>query len=366
MRRPLSLVTLCVLVVLSLFNLGEVQEFVAAQIEDNSPVTKTVTLIAGQTTVDVAPDNALHPGGIKYNAFVFNGTIPGPVISVDQGDTLKITIKNEGELFHSFKIQAGNGPSEAAGSGTLRPGESKTWSLGADTPGAFLYYGGGLNGVWEQVANGMYGAIIVHPANEKPAKEFYVVFSELYNTADQGLFTGANATGSFDIIKFVTGQPDLVLTNGMAHKYMTAIGAIVQLDLNPNAEVFKVRPDELTRWYIVNAGPRGYVAFSFMNGMISAREGVIRDRLGTQLVNDETWTIPPGSASVIETVFPEEGIYVGYDHDLGNLLKGGAFAVVASNNSTDTDHPVGTWVPPKGSSSVSGPGESSINIRSID
>ena len=70
-------------------------------------------------------------------------------------------------------------------------------------------------------------------------------------------------------------------------------------------------------------------------------------------MNDETWTIPPGSASVIETEFPEEGIYVGSDHDLGNLLKGGGFAVLAANNSTGTGHPVGTWVPPKGSSSVS-------------
>ncbi|HEV2876011.1 MAG TPA: hypothetical protein VGW09_01920 [Nitrososphaeraceae archaeon] len=40
----------------------------------------------------------------------------------------------------------------------------------------------GLNGVWEHIANGMYGAIVVHPQNERPAKEFYMTFSELYNT----------------------------------------------------------------------------------------------------------------------------------------------------------------------------------------
>ncbi len=28
---------------------------------------------------------------------------------------------------------------------------------------------------------------------------------------------------------------------------------------------------------------------------------------GTQILNDETWWIPPGSASVIESVFPEAG-----------------------------------------------------------
>jgi hypothetical protein len=35
-----------------------------------------------------------------------------------------------------------------------------------------------------------------------------------------------------------------------------------------------------------------------------------------------------------------------------NVLKGGAFAVLAANNATATDHPTGTWVPPLGSSVV--------------
>ena len=59
--------------------------------------TKNVLLVAEEVVVDVAPDNALHPGGIKYNAMTFNGTIPGPVIAVDQGDTLNVTLRNDGK-----------------------------------------------------------------------------------------------------------------------------------------------------------------------------------------------------------------------------------------------------------------------------
>ncbi len=44
--------------------------------------TKKVLLIANEKVVQVAPDDPLHPGGIKYNAMVFNGTVPGPVISI--------------------------------------------------------------------------------------------------------------------------------------------------------------------------------------------------------------------------------------------------------------------------------------------
>jgi nitrite reductase (NO-forming) len=317
---------------------------------------KSITLIADEVEVQVAPDNPLHPGGIMYSAMVFNGTIPGPVISVHQGDTVEITLRNEGNVIHSIDFHAGFGPSKAL-SGNVAPGESKTWTLEAVNAGVFYYHCGAdsLNGIWEHIANGMYGGIVVHPHNQKPAKEFYVVFGEIYNSKDGGPFVGsAGETGSFDLVKLWTNSPDLMLTNGMAHKYVPAIGAASQIVLNPDlndeiangdlSNVFVVKPGELTRWYLVNPGPNQFLAFHFISGMIDVRDGSIKNRYGTQLMNDETWTIPPGSASVIESVFPEEGLYVGVSHSMEHVLKGAAFAVVASNASTDDDHPPGTMV----------------------
>ena len=52
---------------------------------------------------------------------------------------------------------------------------------------------------------------------------------------------------------------------------------------------------------------------------------------------------------VIESTFPEEGIYVGVDHSMADVVKGGAFAVLATPNATATDIPEGAWVPPLGS-----------------
>ena len=327
----------------------------------NQGEVKHVTLIASEKQVQVAPDNALHPGGIMYNAMVFNGSIPGPAISIDQGDTLNITLKNEGQTIHSLDFHAGYGPGNAL-SGSVKPGESKTWSLKADYPGAFLYHCGadGLNGVWEHISNGMYGGIIVHPTNEKPAKEFYMVFSELYNNADKGPFVGTNGTaGSFDIGKFISNNPDLVLTNGMAHKYVPAVGEVNKLELNKDAELFKVKPGEMTRWYIINPGPNDGVSFHFISGILSVKDGsnAANNGYGTQDMNDETWWIPPGSGSVIESTFPQPGVYVGVDHAMSDVVKGGAFAVVAMENSTATDHPEGTCVPAKGEGIVCAPAE---------
>lgn len=324
-----------------------------AQAQAPTGKTKKVLLVANEKVVQVAPDNALHPGGIMYNAMVFNGTVPGPVIAIDQGDTLEITLRNDGKLVHSMDFHAGFGASKA-NSGPVKPGESKTWSLQGTYPGVFFYHcsADALNGIWEHIANGMYGGIVVHPQNEQPAKEFYVAFGQIFNNADQGLFKGTNGkNGSFDIAKFVNDQPDLILTNGMSHKYVPSIGQVVKLDINKNAQVFKVKPGELTRWYIVNAGPNDGVAFHFIGGIITVRDG----SGSAQLENGQTWFVPPGSASVIESTFPEPGVYVGVDHNMNHVLKGGAYAVIAADNSTATDHPAGTWVPPKGSEVVSAP-----------
>ena len=320
--------------------------FTTAQAQ-NTGVTRHVTLVADEMAIQVAPDNALHPGGVMYNAMVFNGTIPAPVIAANVGDTLEITLVNEGNIIHSLDFHSSIGD---ALSGNVAPGESVTWSMQLNTAGVFLYHCGadGLFGVWEHIASGMYGAIVVHPERQAPAKEFYVSFGEIYYASDAGLFEAKQGTLNFDVGKLINDTPDLVLTNGMAHKYVPAIGQATQVPLNPDAEVFLVQPGELTRWYILNPGPNGYVAFHFINGMIDVRDGNVKGQfLGRQLIQDETWTIPPGSASVIEAVFPTEGLYVGVDHNMSHVLKGAAFAVLATEDATDDDHPEGTWVPSK-------------------
>src|SRR5687767_14710722 len=119
--------------------------------------TKKVTLIADEVDVQLAPDNALHPGGVMYTAMVFNGTTPGPVISVDQGDTIEFTLINEGEVIHSIDFHAGYGPNAAVGANasdtgsTVQAGETVTWTWKPPFAGVFYYHCGadGLNGVWE-------------------------------------------------------------------------------------------------------------------------------------------------------------------------------------------------------------------------
>ena len=135
-----------------------------------------VVLFALDAVVQLSPDNQLKPGGVLYEAMTFNGTVPGPWISVNQGDVLEITLVNQADAVHSLDLHAAYGSTQAL-SGSIDPGQNKTLRMKADYPGVFMYHcdGDNLNGIWEHIANGMYGGIIVHPKDEKAVKEFHMI-----------------------------------------------------------------------------------------------------------------------------------------------------------------------------------------------
>jgi nitrite reductase (NO-forming) len=339
---------------------------VAAAQDENSfldVAVRSITLIADDDTITrVAPDNQLHPGGIEYKTMTFNGTVPGPTLRFYAGELVRFTLINNGDIVHSLNLHGIVGPSQAL-SGPIQPGENKTWAVKVypEAPSVFMYHcdGDNLNGIWEHVASGMYGGIIVDPSSQdqkiQATKEFDIVFSEVYNSADNGLFKGTNdVIGSFDLDKFIEENPDLILTNGMAYKYIPWIGTIGKYSLNNESELFQVKPNELTRWNIINAGPRKTINFNFAAAMIDVIYPSVLNHPSNKNTNLYSYTnstyetnsaqvhddidnsvylvaIPPGSGVIIEVIFPEEGFYFANDHDLASLLYGSGFVVSAAN-----------------------------------
>lgn len=72
-----------------------------------------VVLFALDAVVQLSPDNQLKPGGVLYEAMTFNGTVPGPWISVNQGDVLEITLVNQADAVHSLDLHAAYGSTQA-------------------------------------------------------------------------------------------------------------------------------------------------------------------------------------------------------------------------------------------------------------
>jgi len=106
-----------------------------------------------------------------------------------------------------------------------------------------------------------------------------------------------------------------------------------------------VPKDEVTRWYITNPGPNNFLAWHFIAGQMDVRDGSTPQQLMTPVANEETWTVPPGSSSTTESVFPSSGIYVGVTHKLNDVVKGGAFAVLACDVNGADDLPTVAGVP---------------------
>jgi nitrite reductase (NO-forming) len=397
--------------------------------DPRTTITKKVTLIAKGVSRLVFPDNAVYPGGIMYDADTFNGTIPGPLISLTQGENLNVTLINEDNEVHSLDFHMGYGTDLAnsgpvpgtaviyslTGEKVLQPGQSRmtvlhglvpfthtsirpihtpnstTWRICNPAPGAWFYHCSGdmLNGIWRHIANGMYGGVVVHPLSEKPAKEFYMVFGQLFTDNTHGIGNQTdNRLGEFSLPKFINDQPDVIMTNGGGFKYVPSIGTgpmckglglnvseDCTLPLNKTATPFKVYPNNLTRWYIFNAGPNDGVSFHFIGTYQNDSYGfdpapihnihvcpgprhLCPGQIKLQDMNDQVNWIPPAGGQVIEAKFPplnpqsqnhkvNASLYIGVDHNMNHVLKGGAFLVNATTTARAGDQPTGTWVPPK-------------------
>jgi len=292
---------------------------------------------------------------------------PGPSISVDIGDVVQITLVSDIDNVHMHSIDqhALNGD-EHVNSGPIQQGHQKTWVWKSDQAGSFLYHcaANGLMNLWEHINNGMYGNIVVSPTgnDDDAAVEYSVMFADMYTMeTDDGGSEPANH--EFDLGAFVAGDNNIMVTNGEAFNYAPFIGAewgdgehhlviLNPLDVFGDPQVLNGVPlvapiNEITRWYITNPGPNNFLAWHFIAGQMDVRDGSTPQKLMTPVANEETWTVPPGSSSTTDTVFPSVGPYIGITHKLNDVVKGGAFAVIAcdvDNPENNEAHPLAEFV----------------------
>jgi nitrite reductase (NO-forming) len=239
---------------------------------------------------------------VSYAAWTFNGTVPGPVLHVRQGDTVDFTAVNEANIPHSMDFHAAEiAPSKYYVN--VMPKDSLHYRFVARVPGAFMYHCGTAP-VAMHIANGMYGALIVDPATPRPkARELVLVQSEFYQTSKPA----ADGTVSLDWQKLLGQAPDHIVFNGRASQYAT--------------HPIDVRPNELLRLYLVNAGPNRISSFHVVGGIF---ERVFED--GSQanpLKGVQTVNVPVGGGSIFELRLHEPGDYPFVTHAFADATKGG-------------------------------------------
>jgi len=118
------------------------------------------------TVIRALPGTAqLLPAGEPQTAvWGFDGMVPGPILRVRQGDTLRVRLENElpqPTTIHWHGIRIDNAMDGVAGltQEAVPPGEAFDYAFTVPDAGTFWYHPHNLS--WEQVARGLYGLLIV-------------------------------------------------------------------------------------------------------------------------------------------------------------------------------------------------------------
>jgi FtsP/CotA-like multicopper oxidase with cupredoxin domain len=153
--------------------------FAAGQVYDPElpPITPTPNGVREFTLV--VEENVLHEvaPGVKIPAWTFNRTVPGPVLHAIEGETLRITLVNKGELPHTIHFH-GIHPSAMDGVFEMvPPGGSFTYEFVAQPFGIMPYHCHSMP-TSQHIQNGLYGMMIIEPKQgRKKMRDLAMVMS---------------------------------------------------------------------------------------------------------------------------------------------------------------------------------------------
>jgi nitrite reductase (NO-forming) len=244
-------------------------------------------------------------GGFVQAVWTFNGTVPGPVIRVRVGDTIRVHLVNPetSALAHSIDFHA----SQVAWNDemtSINPGEEKVYEWTAAYAGVWMYHCG-TSPALHHIANGMYGMVIVEPAEGLPPvdAEIAVVQSEWY-LGPQG------EPASLTKAAAAAPAPDYVVWNGVANQYLD----------NPIA----VGTGDRVRVFVLNAGPSIDSSFHVVGTIFSSviKEGVHLTPGNPGNFGSQAVDLSPAQGAIIEMVMPEDGLYPMVTHAFNFVGRG--------------------------------------------
>ena len=264
--------------------------------------------------------------GTEFQAMTFNGSMPGPMMVVHEGDYVQLTLVNPetNSMPHNIDFHAATGGLGGGALTLVNPGEQVTLRFKATRTGTFVYHcaPGGPMIPWH-VVSGMSGAIMVLPRDglkdEKgqPVKYdnvFYIGENDLYIPRDEdGNYKSYESPGDSyaDTLEVMKGLiPTHVVFNG-------AKGALT----GDNAMKAKVGETVLIVHSQANRDTRPHLIGG--HGDYVWEEGKFANPPAKDL---ETWFIRGGSAGAALYTFLQPGVYAYVNHNLIEAVELGATA----------------------------------------
>ncbi len=245
------------------------------------------TIVAQDTKIEVAP-------GVYFDAWTYNGTVPGPTIRVTEGDRVKVTFINQGSHPHTMHFHGKHSGDMDGAFEWVAPGGRFVYEFIAAPFGLHLYHCH-VSPVEEHMNRGLYGVFIIDPKTPRPPATEMVMLMNGYDT-------------DFDT------ENNFYTVNGIAFHYMR----------NP----IQLKVGETVRLYLVNL-----LEFDQINNFHLHGDLFKLYRTGTSLENYELTdmvTMSQGERAILEFRYDYPGSYMFHAHKIEFADKGwmGLFQVV--------------------------------------
>ena len=236
-------------------------------------------IVAHDKEIEVAP-------GVKYEAWTYNGRVPGPTLRAREGEKLRVRFVNGSSHPHTMHFHGIHpalmdgmpGIGEGLGGGQIEPGEAFTYEFEAEPFGLHLYHCH-VAPLAAHIARGLYGAFIIDPKRGRPEADELVMVMNGFDT-------------NFDLAN------EVYAVNTIPFHYVN--------------EPIKVARDELVRIYLVNV-----LEYDPLNSFHVHANFFQHYPTGTSLQPTElTDTIVQGQGqrSVLEMKLPFDGDYMFHAH----------------------------------------------------
>jgi FtsP/CotA-like multicopper oxidase with cupredoxin domain len=158
------------------FDFGKTRRLASAR------VLREWELVAVDKEIEVAP-------GVKYEAWTYNGRVPGPTLRCREGERLRIRFANASIHPHTVHFHGVHpafadgvpGVGEGSGGGMIEPGERYTYEFDAAPFGLHLYHCH-VTPLASHISRGLYGAFIVDPKRGRPDADELVMVMNGFDT----------------------------------------------------------------------------------------------------------------------------------------------------------------------------------------
>jgi len=264
--------------------------------------------------------------GTTFQAMTFNGSMPGPLMVVHEGDYVEVTLVNPdtNSMPHNVDFHSATGALGGAELSLVNPGEQVTIRWKATRTGTFVYHcaPGGPMIPWH-VVSGMNGAVMVLPR--------------------EGLTDGKGKPLHYDRAVYI-GEQDMYVPKDEKGKYKSydspgdSYNETVELmrKLTPTHVVFNGKVGALTgkNALTANVGETVLIVHSQANRdsrphLIGGHGDYVWETgkfINPPQKDLETWFIRGGSAGAALYTFRQPGIYAYVNHNLIEAVELGATA----------------------------------------